>query len=89
MDILGKSKYREAPLYLLRERWDGAVDSDSRVSSAKRVRGEYSSTLPARTKKWKDLYGLDFDWILEECFGAGLVELFETHSVGLGVRALT
>lgn len=89
LELLGRSKYHEAPLYLLRERWDGAVDSDSRISHAKRIRGEFSGILPAKTKKWRDLYGLSFDWALEECFGAGLVELFETHSVGLGIRALT
>ena len=89
LDLLGKSKYKEAPLYLLRERWDGAVDTDNRVSTAKRIRGEFSGVMPAKTKKWKDLYGLNFDWTLEECLGAGLVELFETRSVGLGVRALS
>ena len=87
--LLGKSKYKEAPLYLLRERWDGAVDSDSSVSTAKQIRGEFSGVMPAKTKKWKDLYGLNFDWALEECLGAGLIELFQTRSVGLGVRALT
>ena len=88
LELLGKSKYREAPLYLVRERWDGSVESDSRVSVAKRARGEFSGLLPGKTKKWKDLYGLDFDWALQECLGAGLVELFETKSVGHGVRAL-
>jgi len=88
LELLGKSKYKEAPLYLLQERWDGAVDADTRVSTAKRVRGEFSAVLPSKTKKWKDLYGLNFDWALEECLGAGLIELFETRSVGLGVRAL-
>lgn len=89
LDLLGKSKFREGPLYLIRERWDGAVDSDNRVSTAKRIRGEFSAIMPAKTKKWKDLYGLNFDWIVEECLGAGLIELFETRSVGLGIRALT
>lgn len=89
LELLGKSKYNEAPLYLLRERWDGAVDTDNRVSAAKRVRGEFSGVMPSKTKKWKDLYGLSFDFALEECLGAGLIELFETRSVGLGVRALT
>jgi hypothetical protein len=88
LELLGKSKYREAPLYLLRERWDGSVESNSRVSVAKRARGEFAGLLPGQTKKWKDLYGLDFDWALQECLGAGLVELFETKSVGHGVRAL-
>ena len=89
LHLLGNSKYNEAPLYLLRERWDGAVDSEGRVSTAKRIRGEFSDVMPAKTKKWKHLYGLNFDWALEECLGAGLIELFETRSVGLGVRALT
>ena len=88
LELLGKSKYREAPLSLLRERWDGSVESDSRVSVAKRARGEFAGLLPGKTKKWKDLYGLDFDWALQECLGAGLIELFETKSVGHGVRAL-
>lgn len=88
VDLLGKSKYREAPLYLLRERWDGNVESNSRVSVSKRARGEFAGLLPGKTKKWKDLFGLDFDWALQECLGAGLVELFETKSVGLGIRAL-
>lgn len=88
LELLGKSKYREAPLYLLQERWDGSVESDSRVSVAKRARGEFAGLLPGKTKKWKDLYGLDFDWALQECLGAGLVELFETRSVGHGVRTL-
>ncbi len=88
LHLLGKSKYSEAPLYLLRERWDGAVDSDNRVSNAKRIRGEYAGVLPGRTKKWKQLYGLNFDWVLEECLGAGLVELFNTGSVGHGIRVL-
>jgi hypothetical protein len=89
LELLGKSKYKEGPLYLLRERWDGAVDSDNRVSAAKRIRGEFAGVLPAKTKKWRDLYGLNFDWVVEECLGAGLIELFETRSVGLGIRALT
>lgn len=88
LQLLGKSRYREAPLYLLRERWDGAVESDGSVSTAKRARGEFAGLLPGKTKKWRDLYGLDFDWALQECLGAGLVELFETKSVGHGVRAL-
>jgi Serine-threonine protein kinase 19 len=88
LELLGRSKYKEAPLYLLRERWDGGIDSDNRVSSAKRIRGEFAGVLPGRTKKWKQLYGLNFDWVLEECLGAGLIELFDTGSVGHGVRVV-
>lgn len=86
--LLRKSKYHQAPLYLLRDRWDGAVETDHSFSLAKRARGEFSGVLPGRTKKWKDLYGMSFRWVLEEALGAGLIELFETGSVGPGVRLL-
>jgi hypothetical protein len=88
LELLEKTQTHEIPLYLLKERWDGAVDSENRSSIAKRVRGEFSGIMPAKTKKWKHLSGMNFDWALEECLGAGLVETFETHSVGLGVRIL-
>ena len=57
-------------------------------SVAKRMRGEFTGVLPGRTKKWKDLYGMRFRWVLEEAIGAGLIELFDTGSVGPGVRCL-
>lgn len=72
----------------LKERWDGVVASDDAATTAKRIRGEFVGVLPGKTKKWKQFYGLTFEWVLEECVGAGLVECFETRSVGLGVRAL-
>ncbi|KAL4919531.1 serine-threonine protein kinase 19-domain-containing protein [Aspergillus aurantiobrunneus] len=86
--LLKKSKSGEAPLYLLRDRWDGAVESDRSFSVAKRARGEFAGILPGKTKKWKDLYGMSFRWVLEEAIGAGLVEIFDTGSVGPGVRRL-
>lgn len=88
LTLLKKSKYHEAPLTLLRDRWDGAVETDRSFSLAKRARGETFGVLPGRTKKWKDLYGLNFRWILEEALGAGLVEIFDTGSVGPGIRCL-
>jgi len=84
--LLRKSKSHQAPLYLLRDRWDGAVETEYNFSVAKRTRGEFSGVLPGRTKKWKDMYGINFRWVLESALGAGLVELFETGSVGPGVR---
>ena len=86
IDLLEKSPHSAVPLYLLRERWDGNAETDSRASAGKRIRGEFSGLLPGKTKKWKDLYGLKFEWALEECLGAGLIELFATSSVGHGVR---
>ena len=84
--LLSRSKLKEAPLYLLRERWDGGVATNE--SNAKFVNGQIFGILPGRTRKWKQFYGLKFDWILAECLGGGLVEVFETGSVGRGVRAL-
>ncbi|KAF2281060.1 uncharacterized protein EI97DRAFT_409556 [Westerdykella ornata] len=88
LSLLKKSKYKQAPLDVLRERWDGGVPGSDEQTRAKRVRGEFAGVLPGRTKKWKQFFGMKFEWILEECVGAGLVECFETGSVGLGVRLL-
>ncbi|KAK3115530.1 hypothetical protein LTR53_005025 [Teratosphaeriaceae sp. CCFEE 6253] len=79
-------RYKEAIRELLRERWEGNVLGDA-TSVAKRARGEWSGVLPGKTKKWRDFYGLRFEWVLAQCVGAGLVEVFDTGSVGMGVRA--
>ncbi|KAF2750006.1 hypothetical protein M011DRAFT_456725 [Sporormia fimetaria CBS 119925] len=84
--LLGKSKYKEAPLDLLRERWDGGVSGADDQTRAKQARGEFKGILPGRTRKWRRHWGLRFEWILEECVGAGMVECFQTGSVGLGAR---
>ncbi|KAF3769287.1 hypothetical protein M406DRAFT_250296 [Cryphonectria parasitica EP155] len=39
--------------------------------------------------KWREFRGLAFAWVLHEAVGAGLVEVFETGSVGRGVRLLS
>lgn len=81
--LLSKSKYKEAPETLLKERWDGALANTER---AQRGKAFDDLVLPARTKKWKQYHGLRFQWVLEECMGTGLIEVFETGSVGRGVR---
>ncbi|KAL8996114.1 MAG: hypothetical protein Q9169_004306 [Polycauliona sp. 2 TL-2023] len=87
ISLIHKSgSFREIPMYLLRERWDGGIAGDDPASRAKKLRGEFAGVLPARTRKWKLFWGLRFEWVLAECVGGGLVELFETGSVGLGVR---
>jgi Serine-threonine protein kinase 19 len=88
LSLLGKSKYREAPESLLRQRWDGGIEADDAASAARQNRGEFTGVLPGRTRKWKQFYGITFEWILEECVGAGLCEVFDTGSIGRGVRAL-
>lgn len=88
-NLLGKTKYKEMPEGLLRERWDGGVASESSKQHAgKRSRREFAGVLPGRTRKWKEFSGLAFEWILHEAVGAGLVEVFETGSVGRAVRLL-
>ena len=87
LNIIKRTKYKEIPLDVLRERWDGGVATHTEQAERKRLRGEFAGVLPGRTKKWKQFYGMRFEWILEECAGAGLIELFETGSVGRAVRA--
>lgn len=86
MSVLLKTKYRELPVSLLRERWDGGIAGDDPATKAKKYRGEFTGVLPGRTRKWKQYFGLNFEWVLAECLGAGLVEVFETGSVGRAVR---
>ncbi|RYC58522.1 hypothetical protein CHU98_g7687 [Xylaria longipes] len=83
MSLLGKSKFREAPESVLRELWDGGIVKVDETS-ARRARGEFAGVLPGQTRKWRQFYGLTFDWVLQEAVGAGLVEVFETRSVGRG-----
>ncbi|KAL2046019.1 hypothetical protein N7G274_001466 [Stereocaulon virgatum] len=86
ISLVTKSKYRELPLYLLHERWNGGVSTDDPAAKAKKYRGGFARVLPNRTRKWKQFNGLAFDWVLAECHGAGLIEIFETGSVGRAVR---
>lgn len=86
VSLIMKSKFGEVPLYLLRERWDGGISGGGPAAKAKKYRGEFSGVLPSRTRKWKQFYGLSFDWVLAECLGGGLVEVFETRSVGRAIR---
>lgn len=86
--LLTKFKHREAPESLLRQRWDGGIAANDEATAARRNRGEFAGVLPGRTRKWKQFNGMSLDWILGECVGAGLLEVFETGSVGRGVRAL-
>lgn len=85
VDLLKKSNRRELPLYLLHEYWEAGLSSKSTVAEASKK--PFEKLLPGQTKKWKAFYGLKFDFALQEAFGAGMVECFNTRAVGLGVRA--
>lgn len=89
LSILKKTKYKEMTVDLLREKWDGGVVVHGEREERKKARREFAGVLPGRTKKWKQFYGMRFEWVLEECLGAGLVEMFETGSVGRAVRIPT
>ena len=84
--LLERTGAREMPESDLREKWDGGIAGDKEAFLAKKSRGEFAGILPGRTKKWKDFHGVSFDWVLREAVGSGLVEVFETRSVGRGVR---
>jgi hypothetical protein len=86
--LIKGNRYREMPRDLLKERWDGGVVGNDEATKAQRLRGEWIGVVPGRTRKWKQFCGLEFQWVLEECLGAGLVECFKTGSVGMGVRAV-
>lgn len=86
--LLAKSRFREAPESALRDRWDGGIAKDDARYTAKRSRGEFVGILPGQTRKWQQFRGLAFDWVLQEAVGSGLVEVFETNSVGHAVRAV-
>lgn len=88
VSLLSKSKFREAPESNLREKWDGGIPEDDTASLARKIRGQFMGVLPGRTRKFKQFYGLSFEFILEECVGGGLIEVFETRSVGRGVRVI-
>jgi len=81
--LLAKSRYKEMTKDMLKERWQGAVAVDERAAKTTGLAG---TVLPGRTRKWKQFYGLRFEWVLEECTGSGLVEVFDTGSVGHGIR---
>ena len=91
LSVLKKSKFKEAPLDVLRERWDGGVAGVGGMERGgrKKARSDFVGVLPGRTKKWRQFYGMQFEWILDECKGAGLVEVFETGSVGRAVRLVS
>lgn len=88
LSMLKKTKFKEMPLDMLKEKWDGGIVAETVQSERKKLRGEFAGVLPGRTKKWKHFYGMRFEWILEECLGAGQIELFETGSVGRAARAM-
>jgi hypothetical protein len=90
LSLLTKSgPYKSMPLERLHERWEGgATELGDQDDFEGLGRIEKRGVLPGRTKKWKEFYGLRFEWVLAESVGAGLVECFRTGSIGTGVRVV-
>lgn len=90
VSLLSKAspRYREMPMVSLDGRWNGGVSTGTVAEESRKERGDKRGLiLPGKTKKWRQFNGLEFKWVLEECVGAGMVEMFGTGSVGAGVRA--
>ncbi|CAK7222892.1 hypothetical protein SCUCBS95973_004990 [Sporothrix curviconia] len=85
--IVARTAHRETLETSLRERWDAGGSIAKRRGPG--GGGAFKRVPLSRTKKWKEFYGMSFDWVLAEAVGAGLVELFDTGSVGRGVRLLS
>ncbi|KAG5981671.1 hypothetical protein E4U55_002707 [Claviceps digitariae] len=71
-DALGRTRWGEGPEAWLRERFEA------------RGAGPGAGQSP----RWKDFWGLEWEWLLGQAVGLGVVEVFETGSVGKGVRLL-
>lgn len=78
-------RHKECTIDLLKEKWEGNVLGDA-VSRAKRARGEWTGVLAGKTRKWREFCGLRFEWVLAECVGSGLVEVFDSGVGVWGVR---
>ena len=79
-----------SPMYATPESGGAAMTTTARDEAryaAKRARREFAGVLPGQTRKWRQFYGLAFDWVLREAVASGRVEVFDTGSVGRGVRA--
>jgi hypothetical protein len=87
--LLAKAPFRESAETALRERWNGGIAGTTSQDSRRAARGEFGGVLAGRTRRWREFYGMNFEWILAEAVGAGVVEVFETGSVGRGVRLTT
>lgn len=71
--LLSKTKYKEILEDQMYDKWEGASSS-----------GSFSGT-PKMTNFRKPYYGYELNWILADCLGAGVVEVFSTP-VGRGWR---
>lgn len=72
----------------LKGKWDGGVVGEGRAGRAKKGRGEFVGVGEGRTRRWREFLGMEFGWVLDEAVGMGVVEVFDTGSVGRGVRRL-
>lgn len=86
--LLGKTRFREMTEGGLREKWEGGGEGGGRGNEGRRERGEFGGVPRGRTRWWRVFWGVEFGWVVRECVGAGMVEVFETGCVGRGVRVI-
>ncbi|KAG6293895.1 hypothetical protein E4U46_007022 [Claviceps purpurea] len=73
-DALSATTWGQGPEAWLRERFEASQTSHG--ADNKNLYGP----------RWKDLWGVEWEWVLGEAVGLGIVDLFDTGSVGRGVR---
>ncbi|KKF92494.1 putative protein C24H6.11c [Ceratocystis platani] len=81
--MVARRPWREAVVADVRDQWDGATPG----AEQKKRRGEKVAS-EGTARKWREFYGLRFEWVLDEAVAEGMLEVFETGSVGRGVRTL-
>ncbi|KAG6195517.1 hypothetical protein E4U50_000221 [Claviceps purpurea] len=73
-DALSATTWGQGPEAWLRERFEASQTSHG--ADNKNLYGP----------RWKDFWGVEWEWVLGEAVGLGIVDLFDTGSVGRGVR---
>ncbi|KAG6022329.1 hypothetical protein E4U40_004713 [Claviceps sp. LM458 group G5] len=74
-DALSATTWGQGPEAWLRERFEASSQTPYGAEN-KNLYGP----------RWKDFWGVEWEWVLGEAVGLGIVDLFDTGSVGRGVR---
>ncbi|KAG6102536.1 hypothetical protein E4U31_003334 [Claviceps sp. LM219 group G6] len=75
-DTLSATTWGQGPEAWLRERFEASQSQTPHGADNKNLYGP----------RWKDFWGVEWEWVLGEAVGLGIVDLFDTGSVGRGVR---
>ncbi|KAG6057349.1 hypothetical protein E4U17_001426 [Claviceps sp. LM77 group G4] len=75
-DALSATTWGQGPEAWLRERFEASQTPCIYGADNKNLYGP----------RWKEFWGVEWEWVLGEAVGLGIVDLFDTGSVGRGVR---